>query len=216
MLGVTLTLLLSATTMSMSAQEEKKLFTLEDLNYGGKNYRQMSPENRYYEWKGEIPVRKENWEKPETNEPTAQREDDHQLYVTLADGTKRQLTTDGSREIVYGEAVHRNEFGIEEGIFWSPDKQKVAFYRMDQSMVTDYPQVDIFKREATYEPDKYPMAGERSHEVTVGVYDAIAEAQADLSSDQAVEYAPGSMVYCLQEDSLNVKTASGLWEEVSR
>jgi dipeptidyl-peptidase-4 len=175
MLGVTLTLLLSATTMSMSAQEEKKLFTLEDLNYGGKNYRQMSPENRYYEWKGEIPVRKENWEKPETNEPTAQREDDHQLYVTLADGTKRQLTTDGSREIVYGEAVHRNEFGIEKGIFWSPDKQKVAFYRMDQSMVTDYPQVDIFKREATYEPDKYPMAGERSHEVTVGVYDLQAD-----------------------------------------
>jgi dipeptidyl-peptidase-4 len=175
MLGATLALLLSATTMSMSAQEEKKLFTLEDLNYGGKNYRQMSPENRYYEWKGEIPVRKENWEKPETNEPTAQREDDHQLYVTLADGTKRQLTTDGSREIVYGEAVHRNEFGIDEGIFWSPDKQKVAFYRMDQSMVTDYPQVEIFKREATYEPNKYPMAGERSHEVTVGVYDLQAD-----------------------------------------
>jgi dipeptidyl-peptidase-4 len=42
---------------------------------------------------------------------------------------------------------------------------------MDQSMVTDYPQVDIFPREATYEPDKYPMAGMNAHVVTVGVYD---------------------------------------------
>lgn len=50
--------------------------------------------------------------------------------------------------------------------------------------------------------------------VTVGVYDAIAEAQADLSSDQAVEYAPGSMVYCLQEDSLHIKTTAGIWTEV--
>ena len=38
-------------------------------------------------------------------------------------------------------------------------------------MVADYPQVDIFPREATYEPDKYPMAGMTSHNVTVGIYD---------------------------------------------
>lgn len=42
---------------------------------------------------------------------------------------------------------------------------------MDQSMVADYPQVNTFEREATYEPDKYPMAGRTSHKVTVGVYD---------------------------------------------
>ena len=42
---------------------------------------------------------------------------------------------------------------------------------MDQSMVTDYPQVNTDTRIATEEPDKYPMAGETSHQVTVGVYD---------------------------------------------
>ena len=97
--------------------------------------------------------------------------EDHQLFVVDAQGEKHQLSTDGSREIVYGQSVHRNEFGIEKGTFWSPDGMKLAFYRMDQSMVTDYPQVDIFPREATYEPDKYPMAGMTSHKVTVGVYD---------------------------------------------
>ena len=95
---------------------------------------------------------------------------DHQLFVADAQGNKQQLTTDGSREIVYGEAVHRNEFGIEKGTFWSPDGQHLAFYRMDQSMVTDYPQVNIDPRIAELEPDKYPMAGMTSHVVTVGIY----------------------------------------------
>ena len=97
--------------------------------------------------------------------------DNHQLYVVDGQGQKHQLTNDGSREIVYGQSVHRNEFGIEKGTFWSPDGQRLAFYRMDQSMVADYPQVDIYPREATYEPDKYPMAGMNAHIVTVGVYD---------------------------------------------
>jgi dipeptidyl-peptidase-4 len=97
--------------------------------------------------------------------------EDHQLFVVDAEGNKRQLSTDGSRNVVYGSAVHRNEFGINKGTFWSPNGQRLAFYRMDQSMVADYPQVDIFPREATYEPDKYPMAGMTSHVVTVGVYD---------------------------------------------
>ena len=95
----------------------------------------------------------------------------HQLFVRTAANEERQLTTDGSREIVYGQIVHRNEFGINKGTYWSPDGQKLAFYRMDQSMVTDYPQVDINSRCAGYVPDKYPMAGETSHVVTVGIYD---------------------------------------------
>lgn len=93
------------------------------------------------------------------------------LFVTDADGKTTQLTTDGSREIVYGQAVHRNEFSCNEGLFWAADGKKLAFYRMDQSMVADYPQVNTFEREATYDPDKYPMAGMTSHKVTVGVYD---------------------------------------------
>ena len=94
-----------------------------------------------------------------------------------------QLTTDGSREIVYGQSVHRDEFGITKGTFWSPNGERLAFYRMDQSMVTDYPQVDIpeigFGHPetqsciATPAPDKYPMTGETSHQVTVGVFDCL-------------------------------------------
>lgn len=106
---------------------------------------------------------------------------DHQLHVVDAHGSDHQVTTDGSRELIYGQSVHRNEFGITGGLFWSNDGTRLAFYRMDQSMVSDYPQINISEldwkpakgesRIATFEPDKYPMAGETSHKVTVGIYD---------------------------------------------
>ena len=107
----------------------------------------------------------------------------HNLSVMDENGDVVKLTTDGSSDIVYGQAVHRNEFGIESGLFWSPEGTRLAFYRMDQSMVSAYPQVNISpngvgdgeSRCAVVEPDRYPMAGEASHKVTVGVYDADAE-----------------------------------------
>ena len=234
-------------TVSMSMIAQDKLFTLEDLNYGGTNYRRMLPKNIYITWWGDQLMYQDAEEGgtiaqdksrtalftlDEVNatlkaEPSSMHSaymasypyadkslvllsndtiqilydfkqkqtmmvqhiqgtgnhdwnkasraiaytKDWQLYVRDADDQEYQLSNDGSREIVYGQSVHRNEFGINKGTFWSPDGQKLAFYRMDQSMVADYPQVDIFPREATYEPDKYPMAGMTSHKVTVGVFD---------------------------------------------
>ena len=242
-------LILIAFPLSMTAQD--KQFTLEDLNFGGTNYRKMQPKNLFLTWWGDKLVetdvefcslvdvktgkKKQLFTVGEINQWAKSEEDanryvrhllnatfpypdqplvavngrksflllnfktheivwqdsisgqtandwnsvsratayieDNQLFVADGEGHKDQLSTDGSREIVYGQSVHRNEFGIEKGTFWSPDGQRLAFYRMDQSMVTDYPQVDIFPRSATYEPDKYPMAGETSHTVTIGVYD---------------------------------------------
>ena len=228
-----------------ATQTQKKLFTLEDLNFGGTNFHNLRPKNLFLTWWGEQLMYQDAEEGgtidakgqkktlfrtdeigekvhsafyasyPYANEPLvllkstkgrilfnfqeksiAWRQDalpneteqhwnkvsralafkrDNQLFVRNAEGNEVQLTTDGSREIVYGEAVHRNEFGIDEGLFWSPDGQRLAFYRMDQSMVTDYPQVDIDPRVAEYQPDKYPMAGMTSHKVTVGIYDLTTE-----------------------------------------
>ncbi|WP_294921356.1 S9 family peptidase [uncultured Prevotella sp.] len=106
---------------------------------------------------------------------------DNNLFVRRGD-KEWQLSNDGSREIVYGQSVHRDEFGIHKGTYFSNDGSKIAFYRMDQSMVTDYPQVDIpeidyFNHPETQTccakaaPDKYPMTGETSHKVMVGVFD---------------------------------------------
>ena len=94
---------------------------------------------------------------------------DNNLFVTTADG-KTQQVTDEPKGIVCGQSVHRQEFGISKGTFWSPKGNLLAFYRMDESMVTDYPQVNTTARIDELVPDKYPMAGMTSHKVTVGIY----------------------------------------------
>ncbi len=102
---------------------------------------------------------------------------DDNLYVTDGAGNTRQVTSDGSRDMVYGQSVHRNEFGIEGGLFWNQQGTRLAFYRMDQSMVTDYPLITVPEIDdsthiiATPAPEKYPMAGQTSHLVWVGVFD---------------------------------------------
>ena len=49
---LTLIALLTLPYSFMNAQD-RKLFTLEDLNFGGKNYRNLLPENKWYEWWGD-------------------------------------------------------------------------------------------------------------------------------------------------------------------
>ena len=115
----------------------------------------------------------QEWRKPNDNKPkTDERVElkDGDLYV---DG--KLVERGDGYNIVLGESVHRNEFGISGGLFWSPKANRLAFYRMDQSMVKDYPLVNTKAREAEPKPIKYPMAGMKSHEVTVGVYDCTAQ-----------------------------------------
>ena len=252
---IVITMLTMGNAMAQDGTVMKE-FTLEDLNFGGTNYRNMVPQNRWLTWWGDQLVRldveecylvdkktgketlfftvdevnkwigctsenglralynarfpyddqslvllnfggerrlidfkqkREVWHQRSNGEHQASSfnvvsrntayVNGDQLYIRFADFDKNdiQLTTDGSREIVYGRSVHRDEFGIHSGLFWSPDGMSLAFYRMDQSMVTDYPQVNLFTHIATNEPDKYPMAGQTSHEVTVGVYDVVAD-----------------------------------------
>ena len=236
-------------SVSASAQQE---FTLEDLNFGGKNYQNMVPKNKTLTWWGnqlyhcekdsmwtvdtktgkeklaftaqqvkewaglsqqpnlkwasfpypdkplllihtadqrilvDIKNHKTEWSQNTTGEyytdwnktsrNVAYVKNDN-LWVTTANGGCRQITSDGSRDIVYAQSVHRNEFGIEKGTFWSNQGDRLAFYRMDQSMVADYPLItvpeiyDSTQVEATPAPEKYPMAGQTSHKVQVGILD---------------------------------------------
>ncbi|MDO4510558.1 MAG: DPP IV N-terminal domain-containing protein [Bacteroidales bacterium] len=248
-------MLLAAALMLVATQAvAQKQFTLEDLNFGGKNYRQMTPKNQSLFWWGDKLVhatdslctlvdvntgkekrlfsleqlqecddacasirslrgitypyadqplalaytgqkrllinfrtQKVVWSQDRSKELQASEwnkqsravafvEGDN-LYVRDAAGALMRLTKDGSRDIVYGQSVHRNEFGIGGGLFWNPAGTRLAFYRMDQSMVADYPLINVPEIDDTTRlmaapaPEKYPMAGEKSHLVTIGVYD---------------------------------------------
>lgn len=137
---------------------------------------QTNRSNLLYDWKKKVIVWQaerdtlrahEEFNTPSRSEVYAK---DFDLYLRTADGKAHRITTDGSKDIVYGQAVHRDEFGIKKGAYFSPSGQLLAYYRMDQSMVEDYPLVDIFTREAKLDAIKYPMAGMTSHKVTVGIY----------------------------------------------
>ena len=101
----------------------------------------------------------------------AYTKEDNNLFVT-ANGQTNQVTNDGSYEVVNGKSVHRDEFGISKGTFWSPNGNYLAFYKMDQNDVSDYPIVDWSAYPAQNKNIKYPMAGNKSHYVSVWVYDA--------------------------------------------
>ena len=97
--------------------------------------------------------------------------EENNLFVTKNGDTKK-VTTDGNEGIVYGSTVHQSEFGITKGTFWSNNGKLLAFYRMDQTMVPNYPIIDWTERPAKVNNLKYPMAGDSSHQVTVAVYNA--------------------------------------------
>lgn len=174
--------------ISIPMTAQNKLFTLEDLNWGGNNFYNLQPKNLWFTWWGDELMYLDAEEGGKlhadgTHETVFQLSDigadwhsaysaqypypdqtlvllsnsrqrvlydfgkksvewrqttagennsdwnaqsravayvkDNQLFVRTADDAEHQLTTDGSREIVYGQSVHRNEFGIEKGTFWS-------------------------------------------------------------------------------------------------
>ncbi len=102
---------------------------------------------------------------------TTQNEGNRLFIVHNETGERREISVPDAKDIVWGQSVHRNEFGIAKGTFWAPAGNKLAFYRMDESMVQAYPLVNTDAREAEVRWVKYPMAGMKSHQVTLGVYD---------------------------------------------
>ena len=87
-----------------------------------------------------------------------------------AKGKIYKVTDFADKNIVCGQAVSRHEFGIDGGLFHSPDKAFVAFYRKDESRVTTFPLLDITSRTGSLVEIKYPMNGMASERVSVGVY----------------------------------------------
>lgn len=106
---------------------------------------------------------------------------DNNLFV-VKDGNHKALSKEENSGIVYGQSVHRNEFGISKGTFWSPSGSLLAFYRMDETMVEQYPLVDVDAPIAALNNIRYPMAGRVSHHVSVGVYDMNTDRQVFLQT----------------------------------
>ncbi|MGE5356125.1 MAG: DPP IV N-terminal domain-containing protein [Deltaproteobacteria bacterium] len=95
------------------------------------------------------------------------------LFIRLKTGDSVQITFFDDKNIVAGQSIARNEFGIHKGTFWSNDGSKLAFYQKDEGDVTDYPLIDLMTTPASLIPTKYPMAGMKSEIPSAGIYDLI-------------------------------------------
>ena len=157
-----------------------KILTMEETILS----RELSPENLYCSWNGnkEILMHKDgSWilfdietrlERPYRRRNAQEKiyTEGRSIYHNAGNGIVLTVAESESPDITYGQVVSRNEFGIESGIFMSPDSTKAAFYCKDESKVSSFPLLDITTRTGSLKEIKYPMAGMDSERVRVGVY----------------------------------------------
>ncbi|HWR94911.1 MAG TPA: DPP IV N-terminal domain-containing protein [Flavobacterium sp.] len=180
--------------MKASATDSKgtEFFTLNELNQAlNTNFKNfygiewkdssaiiMTENNKVYEFNVASKTGKLIFELPETAENTTIDNqkinvaftEKNNLYLLDKNNKKIAVTNETNEAIVSGQFFARNEFGISNGIFWSPKANFLAFYQKDQTEVTDYPLVDIFTTPATLNNIKYPMIGQKSEKPRVGIF----------------------------------------------
>ena len=183
--------LLALTTLTCAAKaQDRRLLTMEETVLA----RGLSPQNKFLSWGeddkgetiyGEVRSNQILWYYPTDGgeaklaTPAAGTTpryftEQNNLYAQI-DGTKIAITANEDKNIVSGSHVSRNEFGINGGIFPSPDGLSVAFYQKDESQVTDFPLLDITTRTGSLVEIKYPMAGMPSERVSVGVWNSLTQ-----------------------------------------
>ena len=110
------------------------------------------------------------------------------LYVATASDAKIAVTNIDDKNIVSGQAIHRYEFGISKGTFWSPRGNYLAFSQKDETNVSDYPIVDVTTYPASLTSVKYPMAGQASEQAKIGYYNIATKELKYLDIDTSDEH----------------------------
>ena len=180
-LGLTLSAQPGIVSTRPANDQNGKVLTMEETILS----RELAPENLYCTWAGpqEVLMNKDGkwivWnivsDKYSDYVPARKIRSAYtqgqSLYYRLDDDVTMPVAVSKDSNITYGQYVSRNEFGINEGFFWSPDSTKLAFYRKDESKVTSFPLLDITTRTGSLKEIKYPMAGMDSENVQLGVFD---------------------------------------------
>ena len=95
------------------------------------------------------------------------------FWVDLATGEETQITFDGEfNKVINGAAdwVYEEEFGFAKAWFWSPEGDRIAFYRFDEERVKEFFMTSwgtLYPEEVEF---KYPKAGEENSIVSIHVY----------------------------------------------
>lgn len=111
---------------------------------------------------------------------------DNNLFIyNIGTKTTKQITTDGKKNAIINgitDWVYEEEFAFVRAFDWSSDSKKLAYIRFDESQVPEF-SMSMFHKDLypTIETFKYPKAGEKNSEVSLHIYDAVANATKDIA-----------------------------------
>ncbi|MDI9310660.1 MAG: DPP IV N-terminal domain-containing protein [Limnohabitans sp.] len=113
---------------------------------------------------------------------------ENNIKITTTSGTVIDVTNDTDKGIVNGsDYVHRQEFGIDRGMWWNEAGTQLAYYRKDETMVANYPLTNWNEREAVNKDIKYPMTGMTSENVTLVVFDLASGKKVTINTGEPKE-----------------------------
>jgi len=98
------------------------------------------------------------------------------FWKDLSTNREVQVTTDGVRNaIINGSTdwVYEEELYLTKAFEWSPDGQRIAYYKFDESAVREY-NLQLWHEGQLYPEDyryKYPKAGEANSRVDIFIYE---------------------------------------------
>ncbi|NNT71762.1 prolyl oligopeptidase family serine peptidase [Flavobacterium sp. IMCC34852] len=155
-----------------------KLRNFFGLQWIDSNTFMVTENGKYYQYNVTTKTGKQTLQAPETaenntfdsNKTNLAFTEENNLFILNSKGEKVAVTNETNKGIVSGQSIARNEFGISNGIFWSPKSNYLAFYQKDETEVADYPLLDITETPGKLVNIKYPMIGQKSEKPRVGIY----------------------------------------------
>ncbi len=144
---------------------------------------------------------------------------ENNIYIVDLDTMlEKQLTFDGKQnEIINGipDWVYEEEFGFADGFKWSPDGNRIAFYRFDETHVNEFFMSkfgELYPETLTF---KYPKAGEENSKVSIHVYDHDTDKITDMRVETDEEFYIPRIKWTNDPEILSVIRMNRLQNEVA-
>ena len=141
------------------------------------------------------------------------------LFVKdLESSEEKQITFNGEwNKVLNGgtDWVYEEEFAFDKAFFWSPDGNKIAYYRFDESEVPMM-DMDMFNKQLYPEnyTFKYPKAGEANSKVEIKIYDLASGNIVDADLGRAGDFYVPRIKWTNSEAALCVMVMNRLQNEL--
>ncbi len=139
--------------------------------------------------------------------------DNNLFYYDLFLNKEETITTDGKvNNIINGATdwVYEEEFAIWKGFTWSPNSDKIAFYRFDESKVKEFEMTMFGKLYPSTTKFKYPKAGEANSTISILVYDLRSELNAEMEIGKEADIYIPRMQFTKDNNTLAIQRLNRL------